>query len=80
MSILLLIISSLNIRKGVVNISIKTLRKKKGLSQEELARMLGIGQSAVAHWETGDTSPSFKKLKKLSEILECTVDELVEDQ
>ena len=32
---------------------LKAFRRKHGLSQEDLARLLGIEQSAVSHWETG---------------------------
>ena len=45
----------------------------------ELAEQLGINQSAVAQWETGKTTPSFKRLKKLAEALECSVDELMKE-
>lgn len=74
-----LIFSHYFFSKGVVNISIKTLRRKKGLSQKELAELLGLNQSAVAQWETGKTAPNFRRLKKLTEILECSVDDLLED-
>ena len=63
----------------MVDISIKTFRKKKGLSQKELAGLLGLNQSAVAQWETGKTAPNFRRLKKLTEILECSVDDLMEE-
>lgn len=63
----------------VVKISIRTLRREKGLSQLELAEQLGINQSAVAQWENGKTTPSFKRLKKLAEALECSVDDLTKE-
>lgn len=63
----------------VVKISIRKLRRDKGLSQFELAELLGINQSAVAQWETGKTAPNFKRLKKLAEILGCSVDDLMKD-
>ena len=63
----------------VVKISIRKLRRDKGLSQFELAELLGINQSAVAQWETGKTAPNFKRLKKLAEILDCSVDDLMKE-
>ena len=63
----------------MVKISIRKLRREKGLSQFELAELLGINQSAVAQWETGKTAPNFKRLKKLAEILDCSVDDLMKE-
>lgn len=45
----------------------------------ELAELLEINQSAVAQWENGKTAPSFKRLKKLAEALECSVDDLMKE-
>lgn len=43
-------------------------RKAKGLTQAQLAKMVGVEQSMVSHWETGRLAPSKEKLKKLREI------------
>lgn len=60
-------------------IDIRTLRMRKGLTQKRLAELLKVDQSAVALWESGATSPNLSRLKKLAEILDCTVEDLVED-
>ena len=57
--------------------NIKEARQSKGITQEQLAKMLGITQGAVAQWENGLTHPSFEMLPKLAEILGMTVDELI---
>ena len=57
--------------------TIEEARKAKGLTQEQLAKMLGITQGAIAQWENGLTHPSFEMLPKLAEILGMTVDELI---
>lgn len=56
--------------------AIKNYRIKKGLSQEQLARLMGTTQAAVAMWETGARMPRSNKLPKLAEVLGCTVADL----
>ena len=57
--------------------NIKTLRKKRGLTQSELAEKLKVSQTCVAKWETTDTLPRADKLLEIAKILNCTVDELL---
>ena len=57
--------------------SVKEMRKKRGLTQKQLADRLGVKQQNVSDWERGERSPSVKNLKKLSEILNCQIDDLV---
>jgi repressor LexA len=45
------------------------LRKKKGLSQEELAELVGVTRSTVAKWEIGNRVPKGDHLMKLSDVL-----------
>lgn len=55
------------------------LKKKRlavGLSQAELAAMLGTVQSAVSAWETGDKMPRASQLPALARALRCSIDEL----
>lgn len=53
------------------------LRKKSGLSQKELADKLHVSQQSISQWEKGLREPSIEMLKKLAEIFNCTIDELV---
>lgn len=57
--------------------NIREARQLKGITQEQLAKMLGITQGAVAQWENGLTHPSFDMLPKVAEALGMTVDELI---
>ena len=52
-------------------------RKAIGLTQKELAERLGVTNKAVSKWETGGGMPDVSMLRKLSEILEVSVDELL---
>lgn len=56
----------------------KKARLVAGISQIELAKRLGITAGAVSQWECGRCKPSCKKLKALAEILNTTVDDLIE--
>lgn len=56
---------------------IMELRKKKGLSQEELAEKVGVARQTISKWELGETSPDLKQAKELSEIFNVSLDELV---
>ncbi len=52
-------------------------RKKKGLTQEEMGRLLGVTNKAISKWEVGETLPDITMLKPLADLLEVTVDELL---
>ncbi len=55
---------------------IYTNRKKAGISQEELADMLGVSRQSVSLWETDQTAPSTANLVRLTEIFNISMDEL----
>ena len=46
---------------------IADLRKKRGLSQEELAITLGVSRQAVSKWELGDAMPDTDKIIALAD-------------
>ena len=54
------------------------IRRKKGFTQERLAAVSGVPRVTIARAEAGTVSPSLKTLTKLSDALECSIDELVE--
>ena len=53
---------------------IKELRKKKGLSQRELAALCSVHQTAVSQWENGRTSPDMAAYRRLSKVLGVSLD------
>ena len=57
--------------------SIKEYRKALKISQDGLAKMLGVSQGAVAQWEKGKTHPAYDKLMKIAEVFGVSVDELM---
>ena len=61
----------------MLNESIKTIRKAKGLSQEELAIKLNVVRQTVSKWEHGLSVPDSEMLVSLSEVLETPVSTLL---
>jgi putative transcriptional regulator len=59
--------------------NIKTLRKAKGLSQEELAIRLNVVRQTVSKWEKGLSVPDADLLTKLADVFEVTVGSLLGD-
>ena len=55
---------------------IRYYRKKKGMEQKQLARMLGITGNAVTNWENGRSRPDIQTLPRLCEILNVSLYEL----
>lgn len=53
------------------------LRKKRGLSQEELANKLNVSRQTISKWELGDSTPDMEKLTAISDLFEISLDELV---
>ena len=46
-----------------------SLRKSKGLSQEELGAELNVTRQTISKWESGQSYPDFQRLVLLSEVL-----------
>ena len=57
--------------------NLKALRKRKGITQEELATRLNVVRQTVSKWETGLSVPDSELLIKLAEILEVPVSRLL---
>ena len=60
-----------------IGINIKRLRLAKGLTQEQLAELLGISTAAVSKWEARNTYPDITMLFPLAEIFGVSVDTLL---
>lgn len=56
---------------------IATLRKEKGMTQQQFAEELGITNKAVSKWETGQGMPDITLLPAIAQLLNVTVDELL---
>ncbi|RCX22706.1 DNA-binding XRE family transcriptional regulator [Fontibacillus phaseoli] len=58
---------------------LQSYRKQKGLSQENLAEVVGVSRQAVSKWESGQSYPEMDKMIAISELFHVTVDHLVKD-
>ena len=56
-----------------------SLRKTKGLSQEELGAELNVTRQTISKWESCQSYPDFQRLVLLSDFFGLTLDELVKD-
>lgn len=57
--------------------NLKTLRKNKGFTQEELAARLNVVRQTVSKWEKGQSVPDSEMLVRLAEIFEVPVSQLL---
>lgn len=61
----------------IIGENIRILRKSKNMTQQKLARAVYGNQDMVCNWETGKHAPSAYYLLRLSDVLGCSVDELL---
>ncbi len=59
---------------------IKSYRESKNMTQNEIADILGVKSATVSKYESGTLEPNIESLKKLAEIFEVSVDELLNDE
>ena len=62
------------------NEKLQELRKRKGLTQEELAELLYVSRTAVSKWESGRGFPNIESLKAISKFFSVSLDELLSDK
>lgn len=53
-------------------------RLELGLTQVQLAEMLGCQQQSISDWETGRSIPTMRSLGKLSKALSCSIADLLQ--
>lgn len=58
---------------------IAVLRKEKGITQEAMAESLNVSRQSVSRWEMDAAFPETEKLIKLSRLLDCSIDFLLND-
>lgn len=60
-----------------IGLFLQSLRKEKGITQNELAEYFGISNKTVSRWECGDALPEIPLLKGIAEYYGVTVDEIL---
>ena len=56
---------------------LRQIRKEKGLTQAEVAKLLSIGESTVSFYESGKRQPDYETLVRLSEAFKVSTDFLL---
>ena len=59
--------------------NILELRKKNGLSQEQLGEKVNVTRQTISNWELEETAPNPEQLKLLSKALDVSVDDLIDN-
>ena len=54
-----------------------SLRKEKGLTQEQLGEKMGVSNKTVSRWETGNYLPPVEMLQQLSSFYGITINEIL---
>ena len=62
-----------------MNISdrIQSLRKARGITQEQLADAVGVSRQAVSKWEAGQSGPDLERIVAMAEYFDVTTDYLL---
>lgn len=60
-----------------VKLRVRELREQLGITQEELARRLGVEPPAVSKWDRNLAYPRMDKLVAMADIFGCTVDDII---
>ena len=55
-------------------------RRNAGLTQIDAAKAIGVTQGTISLWETGKTYPVGERLRTVSEVYGCTIDQLFEEE
>lgn len=58
---------------------LQQLRSRKGMSQEQLADILGVSRQAVSKWERNETLPETEKVIRISDCFDVSLDYLLKD-
>ncbi len=58
--------------------NIRNMRRKRGLTQEELGNLLGVGKSAVSRWESDERKVTLGMMRSIAAALEVPLESLVE--
>ena len=59
---------------------LKELRKSANLTQNAIAKRLGVERTTICMWENKKSSPTAQMLVKLAQVLNCTIDELLKEE
>ena len=59
--------------------NLRNLRKRKGLSQQELADKVGVVRQTISKWENGDSTPDSVSLIKIANVLQIPLNDVSDE-
>lgn len=63
--------------ENIIGKSIKLNRTTQGLSQQKLAKLIGVTHVSISYWENGVNIPNVNDCWKIADVLHISIDELV---
>lgn len=57
--------------------NIRICRKEAGLSQPQLAKLVGVSHAAISYWENGVNIPNVRDCWLIADVLQISIDQLV---
>lgn len=60
--------------------NISKARKRSGMTQEDLAQRIGVNRATLSKYETGQIEPSISMLRKICNVLECSLQEIMSNE
>ncbi len=60
-----------------IELKIREKRKECGITQDALARAVGVTQGAVVQWENGSSFPKLALIPKIAQTLGCSINDLI---
>lgn len=57
--------------------NLQQLRMREGLTQEKVARNLGLNRSTIGKWEAGDSFPRAAMIPQIAILYKCTVEDIL---
>ena len=67
-------------KKKTLGMMMSSLRKEKGMTQQELAEKMGVTDKAVSKWERDLSYPDLNSIPKLAEIFGVSVEDLMQNR
>ena len=64
-------------RKNMIHVNLSVLRKRSGMTQEQVAERLGVSRQALAKWERGESVPDMDHCAALAKLFSVSIDDLV---
>lgn len=59
--------------------NIERMRRRIGLTQMQVAKIIGVTQGSVSQWELGAAFPRAEKLQRIADLYGCAINELYDD-